>query len=129
MDGGETTSGVFENDRIEYFCLEFLPRYHTSLDTEYLKRALGVIKRSNQITRSAFICALFINYDKERTGMAYVLNDYVKGNRDDADLDKYFLKKFGFDTSDLPWMNALRAARESGNLDLSLVTLVADAGL
>lgn len=129
MDGGETTSGVFENDRIEYFCLDFLPQFHENLDTEYFKRVLEIIKGSDRLTRSAFICSLFILYHKERTGMAYVLNDYVKGNRNDADLDKYFLKKFGFDTSDLPWMNAVRAARESGNLDLSLVTLVADAGL
>ncbi len=126
MDGGETTSGVFENDRIEYFCLEFLPSFHESLDPTYFKRVLGIVKSSNRLTRPAFICSLFIQLDKERPGMVYVLKDYIRGDRNDADLESYFLKKFGFGTSALPWMTTLRTARVNGNIDLPIVALVAN---
>ncbi len=129
VDPGETTSGIFENDRIEYFCLDFLPHFYTTLDAAYFERVLESIKRCSQITRSAFICLLYIHHDEHRSGMEYVLKDYLKGKRDDTDLDGYFQKKFGFSASDLPYFSELRAARATGDDSIPVVKLLFSGGL
>ncbi|MEO1438535.1 MAG: hypothetical protein AAFV80_23550 [Bacteroidota bacterium] len=55
IDCGESTSGVFENDNIDHFCLTFLPEHEDQLDSSLLLKAIPIIKESNQLSHDEFV--------------------------------------------------------------------------
>lgn len=54
IDCGESTSGVFENDNIETFCLDFLPEHQEQITTSVLNNALPIIKESSVLSKDEF---------------------------------------------------------------------------
>lgn len=54
LDGGETTAGVFENENIEYYCLDFLPENDEKIDNNVLKASIPIIKESHLLSHDSF---------------------------------------------------------------------------
>lgn len=58
IDCGESTSGVFENENIDHFCLTFLPENQDKLDTKLLTAAIPIIKESGQLSQPQFVAKI-----------------------------------------------------------------------
>ncbi|WP_435577871.1 hypothetical protein [Gilvibacter sp.] len=54
IDCGESTSGVFENDNIEEFCLVFLPKNEELITDDVLKKVLPIIQESHRMNKVEF---------------------------------------------------------------------------
>ncbi|MGD1841033.1 MAG: hypothetical protein ACFB0B_09075 [Thermonemataceae bacterium] len=124
-DCGETTSGVFENSNIEYFCLFFLPHYYKKLDLDFYSKAISIISKSNELSYGAFVIAINLLVEKEKKSLYFFLKSYLEGNKSDDDLNAYLKKKFNvnlpnfkFDLSTFPYKKDLKRTKEQGgNID------------
>lgn len=119
IDGGESTSGVFENTNIEYFCLIFLPSHQHQLHTGFYEKAINIIANSNNISYGAFVIAIHLLLEKEYKSLYYFLGAYIEGSKTDAELNQYLEKKFNhklpafrYDISKFPYLDQLHDARE-----------------
>nr|WP_295866847.1 hypothetical protein [uncultured Chitinophaga sp.] len=131
MDGGETTSGVFENSNIEYFCLIFLPQHYQQLNTAFYEKAGDIIARSNDTPYGAFVIALHLLLEKEHKSLYYFLNAYIEGHKTDAELNQYLEKKFShklpafrYTITTFPYLDELHAAREHKSDTASFMQLM-----
>lgn len=132
MDGGETTSGVFENRNIEYFCLIFLPQHYQQLNTAFYEKAGDMIARSNDISYGAFVIALHLLLEKEYKSLYYFLTSYIEGHKTDAELNQYLEKKFShklpafrYSIATFPYLTELHAAREHRSDTTAFMQLMA----
>lgn len=119
MDCGETTSGQFENNAIEFFCLYFIPERYKNLDMDFYKKVIPLIEKSNDITYGKFLLSLYLLIDAEKKSMYFFLKEYLNGNKNEKDLDNYLTKKFNrnlpnfnFDLSKFPYKKELDKYRE-----------------
>ncbi|MEO0527947.1 MAG: hypothetical protein AAFZ89_12015 [Bacteroidota bacterium] len=127
LDGGETTSGKFENRSIEFFCLYFIPENYKNLNTDFYQKAIPLLEKSNKLTYSEFTIGLYLLVEKEKKSLYFFLNEYVKGTKNEEDLEKYLVKKFNrnlpdfiFNLSTFPYLDELNRYRDEklnvGNL-------------
>ncbi len=121
LDGGETTSGRFENRSIEFFCLYFLPENHEKLDVHFYQKAIQLIEKSEELTYGEFLIGLYLLVEKEQKSLYYFFKEYLKGTKTEEDLEKYLVKKFNrslpdftFDLSTFPYLDELNRYRNEG---------------
>ncbi len=120
-DCGETTSGIFENNSIEFFCLYFIPERYKSLEFSFYEKVIPLIKRSIDISYGEFIIKLYLLVEKERKSLYFFLKEYINGSKSEEDLEKYFIKKFNrnldrfkFDLSKFPYKEELNRYKKEG---------------
>lgn len=118
VDCGETTSGIFENRSIEFFCLFFIPEKYKELELSFYKNVIPLIEKSNKITYGKFIISLYMFLKKEERSLYYFLKSYLENSKDENDLEKYLKKKFDrnlnnfrFELSDFPYLEELNQCR------------------
>ncbi len=117
VDCGETTSGRFENQSIEFFCEWFIPERYTVLDSNFYQQVLSLIEKSNEITYEQFKISLYLLLEKERKSLYFFLKGYIDGNKSEDDLDKYLRKKFKFNLSYFPYLEELNQYKKE-HLDI-----------
>lgn len=124
-DCGETTSGKFENKNIEFFCLYFIPENHKNLDISFYHKTIQLIEKSNKLTYGEFLIGLYLLLEKEQKSLYFFLKEYINGSKNEADLEKYLVKKFNrglpnftFDLSTFPYVEELNKYRNE-QLDIN----------
>lgn len=121
-DCGETTSGVFENSSIEYFCLIFIFKHKEQLENKlFLTEVKKLILKSNMRSYGAFIILLYLLVESEYKSFYYFFKSFIEDKKTDTDLIAYLLKKYNFnlpdfkyDLSVFPYYDELIRIQKSG---------------
>lgn len=111
MDAGETTAGMFDNIAVEYFCLDFLPRFYQQLGTDKYQRILDIFRLDIGDELKEKIAILLV-LEKERQSFLFFLRDFVNQRKSSDDLDIYLMSKFGMDHKSFPYMEDLTNGTE-----------------
>jgi hypothetical protein len=121
-DCGETTSGVFENKNIEYFCLFFLPYHYENLDNNFYSKAISIIEKSNNLSYGEFVIAVNMLIEKEKKSMYFFFKSFLEEKKSEEELNTYLEKKynvnlpeFKFDLSVFPYKNELNLIKKNGD--------------
>jgi hypothetical protein len=105
VEDDELSAGVFEDFAVEFFCLDFLPKYYKELTIEKYERIQELFRHEAKDPLKEKI-SLMLLIEKEQHHFLFYLRNYLTSGAVDA-LDSYLLKKFGMDHHSFPYMAEL----------------------
>lgn len=120
IDEDQLSAGIFNDFTVEFFCLDFLPKYYLELSTKHFRSILQLLKLAVQNPLKEKIAILLL-LEKEKQSFLFFLRNYVQGQPLTDAPDLYLMKKFGMDHLSFPYMQDLQAIKgEPEKLELLL---------
>jgi hypothetical protein len=108
IEEDQLSAGIMDDIAVEYFCLDFLPAYHSELKEEHFFRVLQLFKSPSTDPLKEKI-ALLLVLEKEQQHFLYFLRSFLQQPQHLDALDAYLMKKFGMDHRSFPYMTELMA--------------------